>query len=350
MASTYSTSLKIQLMGNGEDSGTWGSITNTNWNLMEQAVAGVQTITMSNANYTLSDLNGVSDEARNMVLVVTGTNSAIYQVIAPLAPKFYVITNSTVGGYAITIGGSSGAVITVPSGTTVQVYCDGTNFFSAQTSSAGNFNVNGNLNVVGTFNYVPAGVIQMWPTTSAPAGFLLCAGAAISRTTYAALFAVIGTTFGVGDGSTTFNLPNYVNRMPYGASIGVTGGSADAIVVAHTHTGGTSTVDINHTHNGTTGGQSESHYHNMNSSTGSGWFGQSTGGGAPQAGFTGGYGVTFVEPFTQYASNDHTHSFTSGYMNQNNTHSHTFTTNSSGSSGTNANLPPYLGIAFIIKT
>ena len=93
MASTYSTSLKIQLMGNGEDSGTWGSITNTNWNLIEQAVSGVQSITMANANYTLSNLNGVSDEARNMVIVATGTNSAIYQIIAPLVPKFFVVTN-----------------------------------------------------------------------------------------------------------------------------------------------------------------------------------------------------------------------------------------------------------------
>jgi hypothetical protein len=84
MASSYSTSLKIQLIGGGEQSGVWGTTTNTNWNLMEQAVAGVQTITMANSNYTLSNLNGVYCEARNMVLVVTGTNSAVYQVIAPL--------------------------------------------------------------------------------------------------------------------------------------------------------------------------------------------------------------------------------------------------------------------------
>ena len=150
MASTYSTNLKIQLMGNGEDSGTWGSITNTNWNLMEQAVSGVQTITMANANYTLTNLNGVSDEARNMVLVVQGTNSGIYQVVAPLnQPKIYVVSNQTTGGYAITIGASSGSVITIPNGVTAQVYTDGTNFYSAQTGSAGNFNVNGTLTASG---------------------------------------------------------------------------------------------------------------------------------------------------------------------------------------------------------
>ena len=150
MASSYTTSLKIQEIGTGEQSGSWGTTTNTNWTLIEQAVAGVQTITMANANYTLTNLNGVSDEARNMVLVVTGTNSGIYQVIAPLnQPKMYVVYNNTTGGYAITIGASSGSIITIPNGVTAQVYTDGTNFFSAQTGSAGNFTVNGTLTASG---------------------------------------------------------------------------------------------------------------------------------------------------------------------------------------------------------
>ena len=139
-------------MGNGEDSGTWGSITNTNWNLIEQAVSGAQTITMSNADYTLSNLNGVSDEARNMVLVVQGTNSGIYQVIIPAnQTKMYVIYNNTTGGYAITIGttGVGGTLISVPNGVTAQVYTDGTNTYSAQTGSAGPFTVNGTLTSTG---------------------------------------------------------------------------------------------------------------------------------------------------------------------------------------------------------
>lgn len=64
----------------------------------------------------------------------------------------------------------------------------------------------------------PAGAMWLWPTATAPAGWLLCNGAAVSRTTYAALFAVIGTTFGVGDNSTTFNLPDLRDRSPQGAS------------------------------------------------------------------------------------------------------------------------------------
>lgn len=149
MSSSYTTSLKIQQVGNGEQSGIWGSTTNTNWNLIEQAVAGVTTITMANSNYTLSSLNGVSDEARNMVLVVNGTNSAVYQIVAPLVKKFYIVNNATSGGYAITIGGTTGSIVSIPNGVVGQVYCDGVNFFSAQTGSAGNFFVNGTLTAGG---------------------------------------------------------------------------------------------------------------------------------------------------------------------------------------------------------
>lgn len=149
MASTYTTSLKIQQIGNGEQSGIWGTTTNTNWSLIEQAVAGVQAITMLNANYTLSDLNGVSDEARNAVLVVSGTNSGVRQIVAPLVPKTYIVANNTTGGYAITIGGASGSIVSIPNGIVSQVYCDGTNFYSAVTGSAGNFTVNGTLTSTG---------------------------------------------------------------------------------------------------------------------------------------------------------------------------------------------------------
>mgnify|MGYP003346934691 CR=1 FL=1 len=104
---TYSTSLQIKLITDGTESGVWGTSTNTNWNLMEQAVTGVQSIVMTNSDYTLTVVNGASDEARNAVLVVTGTNSASRKIVAPLVNKVYLVNNSTSGGYAITIGGST---------------------------------------------------------------------------------------------------------------------------------------------------------------------------------------------------------------------------------------------------
>lgn len=135
MASTYSTSLKLELIGNGDQSGTWGTTTNTNLGtLLEQAITGVQSITMVNADYTLTNLNGASDEARNAVLVIGGTNAAIRNVIAPAVEKLYVIRNNTVGGYAIVIKTSASTGITVPNGSTYIVYCDGSEFYTASTS------------------------------------------------------------------------------------------------------------------------------------------------------------------------------------------------------------------------
>lgn len=80
--------------------------------------------------------------------------------------------------------------------------------------------------------------------TAAPEGYLMCDGAAVSRTTYATLFAVIGTTFGAGDGSTTFNVPDLSGRVPLGVSsshlLGSTGGSETVTLTeqelpAHVH-------------------------------------------------------------------------------------------------------------------
>jgi hypothetical protein len=158
MASTYSTSLKLELIGDGEQSGIWGQTTNTNLGtLLEQAITGVVSITMTDANYTLSNLNGVSDEARNAVLVVGGTNAAVRDIIAPLVEKLYWVKNSTVGGFGVRIIAASGTGVTVPNGGVTPVYCDGTNFYSLElTSTVGNFNVNGNLTVTGNTNAVAA--------------------------------------------------------------------------------------------------------------------------------------------------------------------------------------------------
>ena len=97
------------------------------------------------------------------------------------------------------------------------------------------------------------GEIKLWggAYASVPQGFLLCDGAAVSRTTYATLFAVVSTNFGVGDGSTTFNVPNLQSKFPRGApnatEAGGTGGEdthalsiAELAVHSHSHTIGVS--------------------------------------------------------------------------------------------------------------
>jgi hypothetical protein len=157
MASTFSTTLRLELIGDGDQSGIWGQTTNTNLGtLLEQAITGVVNITMVNANYTLTNFNGVSDESRNAVLVVGGTNAAVRDIITPLVEKLYVVRNNTSGGFAVNIRGTTGASVSVPSGATVWVYCDGTNFNAVGTESVGDFEVNGNLTVTGNTNAVAA--------------------------------------------------------------------------------------------------------------------------------------------------------------------------------------------------
>ena len=125
-------------MANGDQSGTWGSTTNTNLGtLLEQAIVGVQPIVMVDADYTLTNFNGASDEARNAVLVVTGTNSAIRNIITPSGQqKTYIVSNGTAGGFAINIkAGAGGIPLAINSGITEQVYTDGTNFYQVGMTS-----------------------------------------------------------------------------------------------------------------------------------------------------------------------------------------------------------------------
>jgi hypothetical protein len=153
MASTYSPSLKITLPGDGDQAGLWGQTTNTNLGtLVEQAITGVVSITMTDANYTLTSFNGVSDEARNAVLVVTGTNNAVRDLIPPVQEKLYTIANNTTGGFAIRVIGVSGTGVNIPNGATCLVFCNGTNFINGLSGSAGNFTVAGSLAVTSTSN------------------------------------------------------------------------------------------------------------------------------------------------------------------------------------------------------
>ena len=159
---------------------------------------------------------------------------------------------------------------------------------------------------------VPSGSMFIWPTVTSPTGWLICNGSAISRTTYATLFAVIGTTYGVGDSSTTFNLPDLRGRSPFGVStsyaLASTGGSADAVVVTHTHTA--TVTDPGHLHIYNRGGSDT----------------------------VSGGGITIQTNSALPPQNTSTATTGISVANAN-----------AGVSGTGANLPPYLAINFIIK-
>lgn len=129
---TYSTSLRLVLPATGEYSGTWGTQVNTGLTaLVDTSIAGTATITMTAADYTLSTANGASDEARAMVLNLTGTPGAARNVICPAVSKVYIVYNNTTGGFAQTLKTSAGAGISVPNGATAFLRCNGTDVVAA---------------------------------------------------------------------------------------------------------------------------------------------------------------------------------------------------------------------------
>lgn len=140
MASTYSPSLRIELIGTGDQSGLWGDTTNKNLGeLLEQAITGVQSIPMINADYTLSSLNGSVDEARNAVIIMTSgvTLTGSRNVFIPAEEKIYIFKNATTGGQNLVVKTVGGAGYTVPNGATAMLYCNGTDCFPAVTYFSG---------------------------------------------------------------------------------------------------------------------------------------------------------------------------------------------------------------------
>ena len=335
MASTFSTSLKLELIGNGDQSGTWGTTTNTNLGtLIEQAITGVQAITMTNADYTLSNLNGISDEARNAVLVVGGTNSAIRNVIAPAVNKTYIVANNTIGGFAIIIKTPSSTGVSIANGATQTVYCDGTEFYIASFPSTGG-TITGNLAISGTLGVTGATSLTTTTMTDTltvnssvgTAGqFLTSRGAALSPQ-WTTLTAFVSGMIMMWSGSIasipsgwllcdgTSGTPNLRDRFVVGAgstyAVNATGGSADAVVVSHTHT--------------FTGDALAPHSHTYPLANTNAW-------------------NVSLHDITMYTSNG-----SSGTTGATSGGTPSGTNSTTGVSGTNANLPPYLALAYIMK-
>ena len=140
MASTYS-ALKIELIGTGDQSGTWGVTTNTNLGDggagLEQAIVGMATLVtgdFTSNSYTLpyTDTNATQD-FRALVLDITATLSAAGEVIVPAIEKPYIILNNSVGGYAVTVKVTGQTGVSVPNGAKILVYNNGTDVGAAIT-------------------------------------------------------------------------------------------------------------------------------------------------------------------------------------------------------------------------
>jgi len=234
---------------------------------------------------------------------------------------------------------------------------------------------------------IPSGMIAPFGGTSAPAGWLFCNGAAISRSAYAQLFSVIGSAYGAGDGSSTFNLPNLIGRtlvgydgagavIPGGANVGWVGGVAtyalqNSEMPVHSHGGATQNTDVNHVHydSGHAHGVSDpGHNHGVNDPSHT----HSIGGDVPWYQTT---STTHIQTAaTSYDFNrnpvqslNNSYNFTGisiqnhatgigigngaaniGYMSANNLHSHPM--NNDGGGAAHTNMQPSVAVYYVIKT
>ena len=271
MASTYTDNTGIEKPGPGEQSGSWGTTTNTNFDIIDRNLNGVGNITLIGTTHTLSTSDGSLSDGHYRVLVLGGTPTGTNTIsITPTdQEKVYLVYNNS-GQSAVFTQGTGGNA-TIANGATAWIYADGGGA-SAQVRAVpsdvvddtspqlgGDLDVNGNSIVsasngdiaitpngtgdviidgikypqadgnageflttdgAGQLSFANvaasafnAGMLMPYAGATAPTGWLLCFGQAISRTTYSDLYAVVGTTYGAGDGSTTFNLPDLRGRV-----------------------------------------------------------------------------------------------------------------------------------------
>lgn len=290
-------------------------------------------------------------------------------------------------------GGGNTASAPTPAANNTAIYRDTDKALKAKNGDDASVEFLGGVPPGATFGYAGA---------TLPTGYLWCDGTAVSRTTYARLFTAIGTTFGAGDGATTFNLPDMNGRMLVyrdrtgagrittagsavdGATLGATGGAQNVTLVAnniplHTHTfswsGTTSGASADHTHtfSGTTSIESATHVHTGTTDNGgvdhTHPYNDSTlGAGAPVPAGGASIGAVDTGRTTGGASAYlHTHTFTTGGQSANHTHTYSGTTSGasvghthtySGSSTTDNNvstvtavnkMPPVIVLNAIIR-
>jgi microcystin-dependent protein len=190
----------------------------------------------------------------NFTAAISGTTLTVSAVASGTLYVGQYITSGAASGTQITAGSGSSWTVSpsqTVSSTSMVAAAGATSTTVASTDNSTNIATTAYVKAAG----VPTGALFMWGTSSAPTGFLICNGSAVSRSTYSTLYGIISTTFGTGDGSTTFNLPNFNGSMP----IGVTGATSSSFTGSISGTTltvsavGSGAVAINQVISGTSG-------------------------------------------------------------------------------------------------
>lgn len=307
MADTSSPLLGLLLMGTGGDNNAWGSNLNTQViTLIENAIAGVTTLSVAGGSHSLS-----AAEARSATIILIGALTSDQTIVVPGTTKKWTFVNNTTGAFFVIVKAGSGSGCNVPFGTSKDITCvDANTVIRKDRDQVGRLFYHGD--------------------STPPSGTLECNGATALRASVIDLFNEIGTTWGVGDGFTTFTLPNGedTNRYLRAASGSLTVGTYQSNTTGpHTHpaatfSGTTGTESNTHTHvaAGTTGFENQSHTHNYNAPQPGGASG--TGGGIE--------GAPPANTATGAENQNHTHSFSVTTGTPSTTHTH----NISGTTGT----------------
>jgi microcystin-dependent protein len=178
-------------------------------------VGTTDTQTLTNKTITGGTVNPTTlQQAGVAAVTTTGTQTLTNKTLTSPAISDATITGTTVATSGTIALGTNASAITADSKT---ISAAEVGYLDGVTSA-----VQTQINTANTAitNNTPVGAVTMWVAADAPTGWTLCQGQAISRATFGSLFTVIGTTYGAGDGSTTFNLPDLRGRVPMGAGLG----------------------------------------------------------------------------------------------------------------------------------
>lgn len=223
---SYTTSLRLVQPATGEYSGTWGTQVNTGLTaLVDTSIAGTTTVTMTAADYTLSNNNGAADEARAMVLNLTGSPGAARNIICPAVSKVYIVYNNTTGGFAQTLKTSAGTGISVPNGSTAFLRCDGTNVVAA-------------INYLGSLTLGAA-----LPVASGGTGAATLTGVLKGNGTSAFTAATAGTDFVAPGTATTFTATQTFSGSSSALAM-VLNDAAEVVTISATAATGTINYDV----------------------------------------------------------------------------------------------------------